>query len=290
MTDIADLPKSEEVPPTGAEAKPDIPAQLATTTVSAALETQDTGQITTSAASSAAKINDQSVSSVTSLPAVSGPVVTTNGHAQPAQDATATQVPSEAGGQPAIAQDASGKGQAGSPTVQAAKVMPPPSIFALEIAYLIALLAGAVAYSATTANSALHQLFPTTLFNLVPLAIPWFGALGAVVIGLYGVFDHKTDWDNSFLYWHIARPVTGAVLGVIGYLIFHAVVQTAGGPATNSNAVVYDIVAFLVGYREETFKLLIKRATDLILGPGDTPQVTGTSPTASVESQAPVHS
>ncbi len=35
--------------------------------------------------------------------------------------------------------------------------------------------------------------------------------------------------------------------------------------------IIYYVVAFLVGYREETFRDLIKRATDLILKPGTPP-------------------
>ena len=35
---------------------------------------------------------------------------------------------------------------------------------------------------------------------------------------------------------------------------------------------IYHVLAFIVGYREETFRDLLKRVTDLILRPGDKAQ------------------
>jgi hypothetical protein len=36
-------------------------------------------------------------------------------------------------------------------------------------------------------------------FGSVPVGVPWFGALGAVLISLTGVFEHEHDWDLN--YW-----------------------------------------------------------------------------------------
>ena len=102
-------------------------------------------------------------------------------------------------------------------------------------------------------------------------------ALGAVMASLYGIFGHEHDWDCAYEYWHIARPLTGATLGVIAFLIFVVVVNasTASGqppPPTAQAAppagkLVYYLIAFVVGYREQTFQTLIKRVTDLLLSP-----------------------
>jgi hypothetical protein len=134
-------------------------------------------------------------------------------------------------------------------------------------------------------------VFPRVLpdpIGPVPLAIPWLGALGAVTIGLYGFFTHQQAWDNAYEYWHVARPVTGAILGVLAYFIFVAVVNAAtataqqpaptGAGATPQGRFVYYIVAFLVGYREQTFQALVQRVTDLLFTP-----VEGTKATPAAE-------
>ena len=116
----------------------------------------------------------------------------------------------------------------------------------------------------------------------VPTPVPWFGALGAVLISLTGVFEHCDDWDPCLRYWHWARPVVGASVGVVSVLIFQAGILAAGSnPAGGTSAapknITYYLIAFLVGYREETFRQLIKRLADVVLTPdGATP---ATAPT-----------
>jgi len=93
------------------------------------------------------------------------------------------------------------------------------------------------------------------------------------------VFLWNNQWDTKYNYWHIGRPLFGAVLGIVAYFIFVVIVTASGSPpkfldaggAANTNAkdlIIFYVVAFLVGYREETFRELIKRVTDLILRPG----------------------
>ena len=69
----------------------------------------------------------------------------------------------------------------------------------------------------------------------------------------------------------------GAVLGVMSFLILSVIVTLAGSTApspdsapTIANMNIYHVLAFIVGYREETFRDLLKRVTDLILRPGAT--------------------
>jgi hypothetical protein len=137
--------------------------------------------------------------------------------------------------------------------------------------------------------------------------------LGAVLISLTGVFEHEHDWDASYWPWHVARPLIGVALGVVSVLILQAGVLAVGStpiqpgptptptPAATQSAtptptptptptgstpqnqppkiptnLLYYLVAFLVGYREETFRELIKRLVDIILAPGD---VKATAPT-----------
>ena len=113
-------------------------------------------------------------------------------------------------------------------------------------------------------------------FGPVPVGVPWFGALGAVLISLTGVFDHEHDWDPGYWPWHVARPLIGIGLGVVSVIILQAGILAVGSsppsqPRTIPANLLYYLIAFLVGYREETFRELIKRLVDVILTPGDGP-------------------
>lgn len=158
----------------------------------------------------------------------------------------------------------------------------PTLVFFTSILYLILLLGAIVLYNNNAYS--IQQHLPSTVGNTLPLAVPWFGALGAVILSLQGVFDHNGSWDNSYGFWHMARPLFGGTLAIVAYLIFITVVQTTGAqPVTSgaqpaagaaattlANPFIYYILAFLVGYREATFRDLITKAADVILGPGTT--------------------
>lgn len=158
---------------------------------------------------------------------------------------------------------------------------------------------------------------PELIPGVVPAAIPWFGALGAVTISLYGVFDHNHEWDAKWNTWHLARPFVGAILATMAVMIFVGFINAAGLPVnqgavkepvqgttttappattttasdqqatqpasspaparTASDDLPYLVVAFVVGFREETFRKLIKRVIDVIMGPG----IPGETPPAS---------
>jgi hypothetical protein len=106
----------------------------------------------------------------------------------------------------------------------------------------------------------------------VPVSVPWFGALGAVLIGLYGIFEHiHRDWDRRYTVWHIARPFTGAALGAVAFVGFAAVIRATGlslGTQDPLGRGVAFALAFVVGFREQTFRNLIARVGDVVLGPG----------------------
>ena len=155
----------------------------------------------------------------------------------------------------------------------------PGYLFPLSLAYLLALNLVALLYArhyppveiAGVTIPALRDVLPPSVAG-VPVSIPWFGALGAVLIGLYGIFDHShRDWQRALNAWHLARPFTGAVLGTVGYILFASVLRAAGIVPVDQGGVgklIYFGVAFVVGFREETFRQLIKRVADLIVGPG----------------------
>ncbi len=154
--------------------------------------------------------------------------------------------------------------------------MRPTFFFWLGITYTLILLLAAIVY-----NISYTSTQPYLIGGMLPIAVPWFGALGAVTISLEGVFIwSESRWNPDYNYWHCGRPVFGAVLGAVSFYLFVLIVMSAGttpeflDPAVAGQAtppkdfIIYYVVAFLVGYREETFRELIRRVTDLILKPG----------------------
>ncbi|HLI96117.1 MAG TPA: IPT/TIG domain-containing protein [Candidatus Baltobacteraceae bacterium] len=150
----------------------------------------------------------------------------------------------------------------------------------VEAFYLCILLAVAGLYLT-------GKLTLPTLIVDFPVGVIWFGALGAVLISLTGAVEHRQDWDPSWNSWHYTRPLIGAALAVVSWLIFQAGILAvgsappgaSGGAPTNPGAptnLLYYLIAFVVGYREETFRDLIKRVADVILTPK-------TAPTASAQ-------
>lgn len=155
---------------------------------------------------------------------------------------------------------------AGSPRLPTLSVRKAPWwLVIVESSYLVALLLAAFFYAR---SGSFRSLFPDPI-GTIPLSVAWWGALGAVTIGMYGIFTHQDSWDHSYDYWHYARPLTGAVLGVVSYAIFVVVIQATGTTPNSKGALAYDLAAFLVGYNEKTFQSLIKRAISSLFGSGN---------------------
>ena len=105
----------------------------------------------------------------------------------------------------------------------------------------------------------------------VPLGVIWWGALGGVTVSLVGICWHWRSWDPKFTLWHVLRPVIGGIVGAVSYLIFITVIRSTGTTPAQTGVdsrVVYFLVAFITGYQEQTFRDLIGRAAQVLLGPG----------------------
>ena len=152
-------------------------------------------------------------------------------------------------------------------------------MFVIQLLYVALLIGGLIAY---VTWSGFRQVLPDPL-TVVPVGVAWSGALGAVALSISGLVYHHSDWDPSFIYWHLSRPIIGAVMGSFAYLIVAAGVLASGGtPSASSSGnltgtagfhvtnVFYFVVAFLVGYREDTFRTLLQRFADVLIGPGET--------------------
>lgn len=197
---------------------------------------------------------------------------------------------------PAGARRAPARGRRGQSRLGAVALDSRGAVFAIEIVYLVMLVGLALAYFM---SAAFRGWLPASL-GPVPLAVPWWGALGAVLISLSGVFDHRRDWEPGHAYWHYSRIVVGAMLAVVAVIVFIAgILATGSDAATATNAptggsdqkeLLYYVLAFVVGYREESFRTLVKRVADVVLTPAEPRQRTaapsGTA-TASVDDDAP---
>jgi hypothetical protein len=98
------------------------------------------------------------------------------------------------------------------------------------------------------------------------LPIAWVGSLGALTANFSDIARRADRWNPHHATWFLVRPLTGAAFGAIGYLIYRAVVQVS---VTNTNdlkkpAILGYVIAFTLGYREEMFRELLKRITDLL--------------------------
>jgi hypothetical protein len=90
----------------------------------------------------------------------------------------------------------SGLGEAHGRTTTSGTHRPPgPTFFfVLGLVYLALLLLLAIGREARFwFLDDLHD----PIAGVLPLGVPWFGALGAVTLSLYGVFDHNDHWDRN---------------------------------------------------------------------------------------------
>ena len=140
---------------------------------------------------------------------------------------------------------------------------PPRWVMGAEVSYLAGLLLVGLLRAD---NSAVRAAFPDPL-GPIPLGVIFFGALGGTTIGLFGVFFHEEKWDHSYDLWHATRPLIGAVLGMVSYLIMVVVLGAAGSTPGSKSNLPYFLVAFLVAYSEGQFRRLVRQAT-LKLLPG----------------------
>ena len=111
--------------------------------------------------------------------------------------------------------------------------------------------------------------FPVEAGDKIDIAIRcmFFGALGGVVISLKGVYDHhcnRGDWDDGFMLWHIGRPISGALTGLITVVLLLAI-----NPTSPNEPVAYAI-AFIFGTQERRFFNFLAEVAALVVRlPGD---------------------
>lgn len=148
-------------------------------------------------------------------------------------------------------------------TTPAPKPMP-RHIFFVAAGYLLALMALFVVYETW---SPFRHHTPQS-FGQLPVGVVWFGAVGAVVVSLNGIFMHNDKWDPSYNYWHYLRPFFGAVTGSIGALIYLVLLNLGNTSAVHVDRLTFYVVAFVFGFADKSFLQLVKNVTNVILKPG----------------------
>ncbi len=148
-------------------------------------------------------------------------------------------------------------------TPGAARVMP-KRFFWFEITYLTVLIA---LFGAYETSDGLRDALPQSL-GPIPVGVVWFGATGAVVAGIGGIYFHNRTWDPAYEYWHYSRPLVGAVVGGVGALLYYVSVSLGTKTSVTPNALTFDAVAFVLGFADDAFRELIKKITTLLFGAG----------------------
>jgi hypothetical protein len=158
----------------------------------------------------------------------------------------------------------------------------PRHILVVALAWLTLLIAAFILFERWDAFADAVQF----QLGKLPFEAIWFGAVGGLLVSLQGIFDHNRKWRESFNYWHMLRPVLGALMGTLGCLIFIVLTDAASKTTSHPNPVFYDVIALALGYREASFRTLLARLIDtIILPPGgesttenQSKSTTGTSP------------
>jgi hypothetical protein len=139
----------------------------------------------------------------------------------------------------------------------------PGDIVALEFAYLIALTGSALAYYHL---HSIQRLLPA-MWGPIPIGVVWWGALGGLTISFSGIVIHRKNFDSSLRVWYILKPFLAMITASASYLMITLLIKSTGTTVAPGSTTFY-VLAFLVGYREETFRSLIKEVTDIFLKPG----------------------
>lgn len=160
--------------------------------------------------------------------------------------------------------DESGDNASAAPTdatVVAPPTKMPPAMAAWPFGWLAVLVAAWIAYR----GHATVDLFGAG--GGIPTASLWFGALGGAASSLHGMFMYNDRWDDSFNLWHRCAPLMGAIYGVFSFLFITVVAKTATASAVDTNAAVFAIGAFALGYSQKQFGTLLTKVFNTIFLP-----------------------
>jgi hypothetical protein len=142
----------------------------------------------------------------------------------------------------------------------------PRRIFFFAVGYTVGLVGIFVAY---VSSEAFRSNAPSS-FGQIPVGVVWFGAIGAVLASLYGIFVHNQDWDPSYDYWHYCRPLCGAITGSIGSLLYLVLLNIGNTSAVKVDRPTFYVAAFVFGFADKAFLQMVHNVTSVIIKPGKT--------------------
>jgi len=90
----------------------------------------------------------------------------------------------------------------------------------------------------------------------------WFAMLGGVAISFKGIYDHyqRAEWaTGGWTLWYLGRPVSGAIVGVMSYVLLR--VLNSNDPLIPTLAV----AAFTLGTQEKRFFTFLAEVAKLVL-------------------------
>jgi hypothetical protein len=141
-------------------------------------------------------------------------------------------------------------------------------VFVVTVLYLIALLVVAAWYMRSSQ-------FRQFLDPYAALRVAWWGAVGGVLANVETIARTGDHWNRRVVPALLVRPATAAFFGGIGYVIYVTLVQASVSGADEAlaqlgrtpTALGY-VIAFALGFREQTFRELLKRVVDLLASAG----------------------
>lgn len=143
------------------------------------------------------------------------------------------------------------------------------ALFRVELLYLLVLLVvGYLTYQWPS-----YGLW--SRFRTVHAGAAWFGALGGVTVGLYGLYSHvqARDFDPKFKLWYACKPIIGAVFGWFVFMVFYVgLVAVQGQTDHAANPLLFYVIAFLAGFSERFTIKIVDRIMQLLMTWEDNPK------------------
>jgi hypothetical protein len=153
------------------------------------------------------------------------------------------------------------------------------TVFAYDVLAILALLVvGTIFWEAPGIRG---SLIPAEL--QLPFYAMWFGALGGVTISFKGVYDNagapeRTEqsgtlgiWNAQYNLWHFGRPLSGAITGLMTWVLLRALNPTA----PNLPAPIIASAAFLLGTQERRFFAFLFEVSRIIVQVPEKPGAAG---------------
>jgi hypothetical protein len=134
-------------------------------------------------------------------------------------------------------------------------------LFWLEICYLAILLF--VGYLSRVLPSSWTWATPIKDF----IQAAWFGALGGVTIGLFGLYSHlqARDFDSKYELWYICKPIMGAIFGWFVFMVFFVGMLAVGTQTGVPNPLLLYVIAFLAGFSERFTIKIVDRIMQVLM-------------------------